>query len=97
MSQVYKRDKNVNLFDEYIIQQVWEKGKIIERNSPATWREDSYGYFMKREFYGKKNSRYGWEIDHIKPLTAGGDDNLENLQPVQWQNKVRRERTYGDK
>jgi 5-methylcytosine-specific restriction endonuclease McrA len=28
----------------------------------------------------------GWEIGYIIPISNGGKDNLENLQPVHWKN-----------
>ena len=37
--------------------------------------------------------KFGWEIDHIKPVSKGGTDNLSNLQPLYWENN----RSKGDK
>jgi hypothetical protein len=84
--ELNNRDNNGDPFAEDVIQHVWEKGKVIEGNSPAIWRADRYSYFMKRDDYCERNSRYGWEINHIRPFSAGGDDSLENLQPLQWEN-----------
>ena len=91
MNQEDNRHKNVNPFDENIVQQVWEKGKVIDGNSPAIWREDSYGFFMKRQYYGDKSSRYGWDIGYVKPLSGGEGNNINNLQPLQWENKSRKD------
>ncbi|MFN9492952.1 MAG: HNH endonuclease signature motif containing protein [Sphingobacteriales bacterium] len=41
---------------------------------------------IKRSDYGNTNSRYGWEVDHIKPVSKDGKDDLQNLQPLQWEN-----------
>lgn len=33
--------------------------------------------------YGKL-SKLGWEIDHSKPVSEGGTNHLNNLQPMNW-------------
>ncbi len=41
---------------------------------------------MQWNLYGVTDSLYGWEIDHVVPKSIGGSDDLNNLQPLQWQN-----------
>jgi len=72
-------------FSEEKIQQVWEKGKVVSNNDPNIYRKDTCGAWINRATYGKRDSQYGWEIDHIDP--NGGDD-LANLRPLQWENNV---------
>ncbi len=67
------------------IQKVWEKGKVVSNNDPAEWRKDDCDAWIARNQYGNRDSKYGWEIDHISP---GGPDTLSNLRPLQWQNNV---------
>lgn len=67
------------------IQEVWEKGQIIGKNDPAKWRKDACDAWIKRNHYGNRNSQYGWEIDHID---SDGSDDIDNLQPLQWENNV---------
>ncbi|TGK42469.1 HNH endonuclease signature motif containing protein [Leptospira andrefontaineae] len=66
-----------------VIQKVWEKGKEASPNDPKDWRKDECTAWMKRNEYGNRNSKYGWEIDHINPK---GSDELSNLRPLQWEN-----------
>lgn len=70
-------------FDEATIKTVWEKG-IIEPAFPG-FRKDVCGASMLRSRHGK-TVQWGWEIDHIKPVARGGGDELDNLQPLRWEN-----------
>ena len=46
------------------------------------YRRDPYGNQLYRNSYGKDTPQ-GWNIDHIKPQSVGGSDNLRNLQALQ--------------
>lgn len=65
---------------------VWEKGNVIRGYSPDAWRSDIYGMGMKWSEFGNRFSNYGWEVDHINPVSNDGDDKITNLQPLQWEN-----------
>jgi hypothetical protein len=53
----------------------------------------SGGASISRSAHGEK-ARSGWEIDHIKPVSAGGIDDLSDLQPLHWENNRHRGDSY---
>ncbi|MHA1974875.1 MAG: HNH endonuclease signature motif containing protein [Candidatus Hodarchaeales archaeon] len=79
-------------FSDSKIQQVWEKGTVVSGQDSTKWRKDQCGAWIYRSSYGKQ-TEYGWEIDHIKPKSQGGSDEVSNLRPLQWENN--REKAAG--
>ena len=77
-------------FDDATINAVWNKGQIIGTNNPAVYRKDECDAWIYRQDYGNRDSQYGWEIDHLKPVDLGGSDQLSNLRPLQWENNASR-------
>ncbi|HIP78015.1 MAG TPA: HNH endonuclease, partial [Kiloniellaceae bacterium] len=49
---------------------------------------------MRYADHGDHQSKFGWEIDHIRPVSKGGSDRLDNLQPLYWENNRRKGDTY---
>ena len=75
-------------YSDEIIQSVWEKGQAVENYDSSQHRKDQCGAWITRDKHGNRNSKYGWEIDHITPESQGGSDSLYNLRPLQWENNV---------
>ncbi len=75
-------------FADDVVRKVWEKGVPTPGNDPAAWRKDQCDAWIGWADYGNRQSQYGWEIDHIRPASEGGGDELANLRPLQWQNNA---------
>lgn len=79
-------------FPEEIIRLVWSKAPADKTKDPGTWRRDHFGRYIRKNDFGNRKSRFGWVIDFIIPAVFGGTNSIENLRPLNWQNKKRRKR-----
>lgn len=78
-------DINGNEFDDITIVEVWKKAIPYERFE--LYKLDCFGSLMFYDDYGIKTDN-GWEIGYIKPVSDGGTDEIENLQPLHWKNNI---------
>ncbi|MBN2588238.1 MAG: HNH endonuclease [Sedimentisphaerales bacterium] len=66
-------------FDAKTIEAVWNKSQKIKDKNAFIYRCDILGNTLFRGSYGKQTIM-GWEIDHIKSVSKGGTDDMNNLQ-----------------
>lgn len=76
------------IMDANLIEQVWQKASKADGLNPDLIRKDCCGALILKTEFGNRNSNFGWEIDHVYPLSQGGDDNIDNLRPMQWENNA---------
>jgi hypothetical protein len=65
---------------------IWSKAGKIRGFNPKKTRKDRCGAIIKYDNYGDFTSKFGWEIDHVRPVSKRGKRNLMNLQPLHIKN-----------
>jgi 5-methylcytosine-specific restriction endonuclease McrA len=67
---------------------VWNMGTIVPGYDQNKYRRDRCGAWMAWTEYGNRDSAHGWEIDHIVPISRGGQHVINNAQPLHWRNNA---------
>jgi hypothetical protein len=83
-------DYKTENFSTDLILTVWQKGKTIQGFDPTRYRTDSMGFVMVYERYNTRKE-FGWELEYIILPRDGGTATADNLIPLQWENKKRKQ------
>ena len=67
---------------------VWNKGFIVQGYNSSEYRKDAYGTWIAWAQYGDRNAEFGWEVDHIIPLSKNGAHHIDNVRPLHWKNNA---------
>jgi hypothetical protein len=76
-------DASGRRFSLLVVEAVWRKAQ--EDPVFFSFRHDACGAPISRDEYGK-TTKCGWEVDHVRPVSADGSDGIDNLQPLHWEN-----------
>jgi len=95
MARNYNTDRNGYSFSEETKRLVWNKSQTVPGYDSNKIRKDHCDAWINWDKYGETTENgNGWEIDHIKPISRGGGDELSNLQSLQWQNNRKKSDDY---
>lgn len=84
------------MIDERKISEVWENARTVDGVDSSLYRKDPCGAWIARNKYGIRDSKLGWEVDHVIPkallesLRFSGEeiDDPINLRAMHWQNNA---------
>lgn len=69
-------------------------GKKLKRSAGGVLTHgDPYGNVIRKSSYGT-HGQYGWELDHNKPKSRGGKNADRNIQPIHWEENLKKSDKY---
>ena len=71
------------------VNEVWEQGTPVEELDADVFRMDAAGALIRRDAYGNRRNRFGWEIDEIVRPADGSTGTA--LRPLFCKNILARE------
>jgi len=74
--------------------QIWQQGRSVKGFDDKMFRKDACGAWIVWNKYGLSDNDYGWVVDHIVPVSMGGDDDMENLRPIHILNSISKRDDY---
>ena len=80
-------------YPKAILDAVWKRARKVEGLDENMFRKDACGALIMYNKYGMENP-YGWVVDHIFPISLGGDDHLENLRALHYLNNLSKGNDY---
>jgi hypothetical protein len=78
-------EKEMESFDDFTINKVWEKAKPYKRFE--LYKKDRFGSLMFFDDLGIESDN-GWVISMILTKEQGGNTDLKNLEPLHWKNLI---------
>jgi hypothetical protein len=74
-------------YEREVIESVWQNAEIVPGTDPALWRRDEFGESIYRLDYGRRDSRYGWEV--YDPGIGRRTEGVYAMRPVHWASYLR--------
>ncbi len=74
-------------YEREVIENVWQNAEIVPGTDPALWRRDEFGESVYRLDYGRRDSRYGWEV--YDPGIGRRNEGVYAMRPVHWASYLR--------
>ena len=63
---------------------VWNKAKDIPGQDSNGWRRTDCGRIIRRSHYANSESKHGWEVEYIVPVSRSDTADISNLRPCYW-------------
>ncbi len=69
-----------------LVDSVWRFAESVPGVDPELWRRDEFGSWIHRLDYGRRSSRFGWEI--FDPGLGRRSQGVFAMRPMQWESHI---------
>lgn len=68
--------------------QAWNAALIIPGYDSNVWRQDVFGSAIRWDDHGDRNSKFGWEIDHVPANALATPGTRQTVRALHWRNNA---------